>query len=122
MNAQQKKFCEEYVLCYEPTTAYMKAYPDSSYDAAKVSACRLLKKDDVMEYIKTLQREAVRRYGDIAELLTNELLKDIYQLDENGKHNPGWQKSVDLLSKNLGLQKQDISVKTTTISVGIEDE
>lgn len=121
MNAQQKKFCEEYVLCYEPTTAYMKAYPESSYEAAKVSACRLLKKDDVMEYVKELQREAVRRYGDIAEFLANELLKDIYELDEDGKHNPGWQKSVDLLSKNLGLQKQDITVKQTTITVDIDE-
>lgn len=123
LTEKNKQFCREYIANrYNGTKAYLAVYPTVSYETASNNASRLLKKDECIEYIKTLQQEAVREYGDIAAMIARELVDDIQYRDDEGNHSGGWQKSVDLLSKNLGLQKQDISVKTTTISVGIEDE
>lgn len=122
MNFQQKRFCECYIANrYNGTQAYLEAYPDASYDTARINASKLLKRDDVLDYIKELQQAAVKEYGDMAALIAKELVDDINYRDIEGNRSPGWQKSVDLLSKNLGLQKQDISVKSTTITVDIED-
>lgn len=123
LTEKNKKFCRAYIANrYNGAKAYLEVCPEMDYDIACASASRLLKKPEVMEYIKELQREAVAEYGDLAALIARELVDDIQYRDEDGNHSGGWQKSIDLLSKNLGLQKQDISVKTTTISVGIEDE
>lgn len=122
MKDAHKRFCECYIANrYNGTQAYLEAYPDASYDTARINASKLLKRDDVLDYIKELQQAAVKEYGDMAALIAKELVDDINYRDIDGNRSPGWQKSVDLLSKNLGLQKQDISVKQTTITVDIED-
>lgn len=121
MNEQQKKFCEEYVKCYNATKAYSIAYPDANYNTCRKNSSMLLKHEELREYIQKLQADAVKAFGDAAALMAKELLEDIVYRDEDGNKSPGWQKSVDLLSKNLGLQKQDISVKTTTITVDIDE-
>lgn len=84
----------------------------------------LLKKPEVQAYLKELQAEAVRRYGDAAEIIARELLEDIVARDEHGNHLPNWQKSADLLQKQLGLQqqKQEVKIETTKINVSIDEE
>lgn len=121
MTEKQKVFCEEYVRTYSAINAYRKAYPDAKEITIKTHYKDLLKKEDCIAYIKELQEAAVKAFGNAGDLIAKELLEDITYRDEDGKHNPGWQKSVDLLSKNLGLQKQDISVKQTTITVDIDE-
>ena len=122
MKDSHKRFCECYIKNrYNGTQAYMEAYPEASKETAVVNASKLLKREDVLDYIKELQQAAVKEYGDIAALIAKELVDDIQYRDDEGNHSAGWQKSVDLLSKNLGLQKQDISVKTTTITVDIDE-
>ena len=121
MTENQKTFCEEYVKCYNKAKAYHIAYPNASIENCRKAAYHLFKKQDVQDYIKLLQEEAIREFGNISDLIAKELLDDITYRDEDGNHSSGWQKSVDLLSKNLGLQKQDISVKTTTITVDIDE-
>lgn len=122
MTEKQKIFCQAYIANhYNATRAYLEAYPGSSYNTANSQPTRLLKKQEIRDYIAELQREAVQQYGDIAALISQQLVEDITYRDEDGNHSAGWQKSVDLLSKNLGLQKQDISVKQTTITVDIDE-
>ena len=122
MKEQHKRFCEAYIANrYNGTRAYMEVYPDASRETALANSSKLLHRDDILDYIKELQQAAVKEYGDMAALIAKELVDDINYRDIEGNRSPGWQKSVDLLSKNLGLQKQDISVKQTTITVDIED-
>lgn len=122
LTEKNKKFCRAYIANrYNGVKAYLEVCPDMDYDIACISASRLLKKPEVMDYIKELQQEAVAEYGDLAAMIARELVDDIQYRDEEGNHSGGWQKSIDLLSKNLGLQKQDISVKQTTITVDIDE-
>lgn len=122
MTEKQKLFCQAYIANkYNGTRAYLEAFPSANYHTATTHSAQLLKKEEIREYIAELQSEVVKNYGDLAAMITKELVEDIVFRDEDGKHNSGWQKSVDLLSKNLGLQKQDISVKQTTISVEIDE-
>lgn len=116
------QFCQAYIANrYNGTKAYQEVYPTAAYSTAKSEASRLLHREDIMNYIKELQQEAVKQYGDLAAMIAAELVDDIQYRDDDGNHSAGWQKSVDLLSKNLGLQKQDISVKATTITVDIDE-
>lgn len=86
----------------------------------------MLKKEKVQKYVKELQAELVRRWGDVASILVEELVTDVVTKDEQGKHTSSWQKSVELLQKQLGLQNQNIKVdetKTFVINVvDVEDE
>lgn len=109
LTKRQKAFCEEYVKSYNATKAYLKVN-DCTYETANSTGCLLLKKPEVLEYIKLLQAEHVKRFGDLSQLIINELVEDIYSRDDDGKHNSGWQKSVDLLQKQLGLQNQKVDI------------
>lgn len=121
MTEIQKRFCEEYIKDYNRAEAYLRVRPDVQRNTATCQGYAFLKREDVREYIAQLQAEAVKEYCDANNLMARELLEDITYRDEEGKHSPTWQKSVDLLSKNMGLQKQDISVKQTTITVDIDE-
>lgn len=124
---KQQAFCEEYVRNgYNGTRAYLKAFPDcTNPDTAGKQASCLNKKPEVIEYIKKLQAENVRRFGDMSEAILRELALDAFGIDETGKKSPTWQKSVDLLQKQLGLQnlKMDVKAKQTiTINILGEEE
>lgn len=56
MKKEHKAFAQEYVKNgNNGTEAYMKVYPDSSYDSARSSSADLLTKPNIQEYIKELQ-------------------------------------------------------------------
>lgn len=79
----------------------------------------LLKRQEIKDYIQQLQHEQVERFGDLAEVIARELAQDIVERDEDGKHNAGWQKSVDLLQKQLGLQTNKLDTKITSNDIKI---
>ena len=109
LTQKNKDFAEEYVKCYNATKAYEIAYNASRITAVS-NGSKLIRKPEVIEYIKLLQQEQVRRFGDMAEVIAKELFEDIVQKDDSGKHNAGWQKSVDLLQKQLNLQGKTIDI------------
>lgn len=45
-------FVNEYMQCYNATLAYMKIYPNASYDASKVNASKLLTNTNVKTEIE----------------------------------------------------------------------
>ena len=57
LTPRQELFCQEYVMCLIGTEAYLKAYPNVKYDAAKVSAHRLLTNGNILARIDELQEE-----------------------------------------------------------------
>lgn len=123
LTSKEKLFCEEYIKDYNATQAYFRAY-GGSIATASGSGYRKLKKQAVKEYIGELQNEMRERWGDIASVLVHELMSDVVARDEDGKHSGSWQKSVDLLQKQLGLQNQklDATVTTPNIKIVIGDE
>lgn len=111
MTGLQKKFAENYVIDYNASNAYQRA-TDCTRRTAESEGSRLLKKPEVMEYIKQLQAENVRRFGELSEVIAKELAEDIVFRDENGKHSPSWQRSAELLSKQLGLYTTNLNVES----------
>ena len=122
LTKKQRAFCEEYALNgFNAIQAYLKAF-DAGERTANTEGYQLLKKPEVIEYIKELQAERVRRWGDCASVLVQELMDDIVFRDEKGHRSPTWQKSVDLLQKQLGLQSSKVDLKNNmTIKVGLDD-
>lgn len=109
LTEKNKRFAEEYIKCYNATKAYNIAYQNDNMATCNAQGYRVLKNPAVKQYIAILQKEAVERYGDLAEVIAKELAENIVSRDLDGKHLPDWQKSVDLLQKQLSLQNQKIS-------------
>lgn len=56
LTAKQKKFCEAYVLCYNQVQAYHEAFPEASIGTCKSAAAKLMKKDEILDYVHELQK------------------------------------------------------------------
>lgn len=125
MTELQRKFIEEYIKDYNGTRAYLRVNPDVNERTAQANASRILKKQDCLDYLKTLQREVVKQYGDLSELIISQLMEDVIARDADGNHSPTWNKSIALAQKQLGLEttnvKADINQKVS-INITVEDE
>lgn len=122
LTAKERAFCEEYVKTYNASYAYLLAY-GCKPDTANTAGWKLLSRPAIVEYIKKLQQALVERYADAASIILNELMEDIVYRDEAGNHSQTWLKSVDLVQKQLGLQKlkADIQAENTVINVHIQE-
>ncbi len=71
----QMRFCQEYIkLGMNGTQAYMKVYPScKKEDTARANASRLLAKDNVQDYIATLQNKVEQKAVVKIEDIVNEL-------------------------------------------------
>ena len=122
LTAKERAFCYEYVITYNAVYAYMVVY-DCKLNTALSDGYKMLKRPAIIEYIKELQQALVERYADAASIILNELMEDIVYRDADNNHSPTWLKSVDLVQKQLGLQKlkADIQAENTVINVHIEE-
>ena len=122
LTAKERAFCDEYVKTYNASYAYLRAY-GCKPDTANAAGWKLLSRPAIVEYIKKLQQALVERYADAASIILNELMEDIVYRDADNNHSPTWLKSVDLVQKQLGLQKlkADIQAENTIINVRIEE-
>ena len=122
LTAKERAFCEQYVESYNAYQAYLEVYKCKP-DTAKSAGWKLLYRPAIIEYIKKLQQALVERYADAASIILNELMEDITFRDAENNHSPTWLKSVDLVQKQLGLQKlkADVSAEQTVINVRIEE-
>ena len=122
LTAKEIAFCEEYVKTYNASYAYLSAY-GCKPDTANAAGYKMLKRPAIINYIKELQQALVERYADAASIILNELMEDIVYRDADNNHSPTWLKSVDLVQKQLGLQKlkADIQADHTIINVNIEE-
>ena len=122
LTAKERAFCEQYVKTYNAYQAYLDVY-GCKPDTAKSAGWKLLYRPAIVEYIKELQQALVERYADAASIILNELMEDIVYRDADNNHSPTWLKSVDLVQKQLGLQKlkADIQAENTVINVHIEE-
>ena len=122
LTAKERAFCDEYVKTYNAGSAYMAVY-DCKKNTALSDGYKMLKRPAIIEYIKELQQALVERYADAASIILNELMEDIVYRDADNNHSPTWLKSVDLVQKQLGLQKlkADIQQEHTIININIDE-
>ena len=122
LTAKERAFCEQYVKSYNAYQAYLDVY-GCKPDTAKSAGWKLLYRPAIIEYIKKLQQALVDRYADAASIILNELMEDITFRDADNNHSPTWLKSVDLVQKQLGLQKlkADIQQEHTIININIDE-
>lgn len=122
LTAKERAFCEEYVKTYNACQSYFNAY-DCKLDTAKSAGWKMLSRPAIVEYIKKLQQALVERYADAASIILNELMEDVVYRDADNNHSPTWLKSVDLVQKQLGLQKlkADIQQEHVIINVNVDE-
>ena len=122
LTAKERAFCDEYVKTYNAGQAYMAVY-DCKLNTALSDGYKMLKRPAIINYIKELQQALTERYVDAASIILNELMEDIVYRDADNNHSPTWLKSVDLVQKQLGLQKlkADIQQEHTIININIDE-
>lgn len=123
LTKKERAFCEYYALDNESATqAYLKAY-DCEYNTAKGQGYKMLKKPQISEYIDTLQKEAFAAACITAEKVGLKLAEIAFAAKGDEDYTTAAQlKALDLLQKQLGLQKQQIEADVKTdINIIIEE-
>ncbi|MCM8525680.1 MAG: terminase small subunit [Lentisphaeraceae bacterium] len=130
LTEKQKRFCQEYIKDLNSTQAAIRAgYAKSS---AGVIACKLLKKDNVEEYLGELKKTL----GEILQYEAEDIIKDIIEIKdrcmqavpvmvfdhaekcmvqkENREGQGVWEfnsrdalKALDMLGKHIGFYEKD---------------
>lgn len=119
LTPRQKRFCEEYVKDYNRVQAYLRAYDTNNYDTATTGAMKIIRKKEVLEYIRLLEKEIYEEKGINAEHIAIELSKIAFEGEADTVANK--LKAIDLLQKQLNLQSQRIDANLQTdISIKIE--
>lgn len=123
MTDKQKIFADEYLIDLNATRAYKAAYPKVKNDnTAAVSANRLLRNDNVAEYIKERMAERAKRTEVTQDDVVKELatigfaktaLVNEFEVKTNDKL-----KALELLGRHLGMFTDKSEIKA---NVSIED-
>jgi phage terminase small subunit len=105
LTAKNKLFVEEYVANhYNATQAYMTIY-NCDYNTANSKACNVLKKPEVKEYMKEVQRERTERLNITADRVLEELASIAFA--EKGDADipaAAKNKALELIQKQIGAQ------------------
>ena len=105
LTKKNKLFVEEYVANhYNATQAYLAIY-DCEYNTANTKACLLLKKPEVKEYIREVQKERTERLNINADRVLEELASIAFapkgdeDIPVSAKN-----KALELIQKQIGAQ------------------
>ena len=122
LTKKEQKFCEEYVANGgNASRAYFAAY-DTTMEYARKEYCKVFRKPEVKAYIEALQKEAFAAACINAERVALKLSEIAFAEKGDKEYNTTAQlKALDLLQKQLGLQKQHIDADLhSTINITIE--
>lgn len=103
LNKRQELFCQEYCNCLIGIRAYMKAYPDSSYDTARANSHKLLNNTDIQARIDEIQAEARKNLKITPEFLVAKSL-EVIQLSLDGEED-------EYVSRNGQLVRGELKKK-----------
>ena len=123
LTEKEVAFCECYVFeGLSATKAYQKVY-GCTYNSASANSVKVMKKDTVREYIESLQKEAFKASCLTAEKVALKLSEIAFAEKGDEDYNTTAQlKALELLSKNMGLQKQHIDADLhTDINITVEE-
>ncbi|UCH12301.1 MAG: terminase small subunit [Candidatus Omnitrophota bacterium] len=80
LNDKQEAFCQEYCSNgYNALKAYIKAYPDSSHNAAKANSHRLIDNDRIRDRIDEIKAKISEKW----ELSKDYVIKGLYNIAED---------------------------------------
>lgn len=123
LTKKEKEFCEEYINngC-NASRAYQVVYGCCIEDARK-RYCKTFRKPEIKEYIRKLQQEAYEAAFINAERVALKLSDIAFAAKDDEFYTVSAQlKALDLLQKQLGLQKQHIEADVKTdIVINIEE-
>ena len=120
LTLKEKTFCEEYVANGGNAS---RAY-DTTIENARKEYCKVFRKPEVKAYIKALQKEAFSAACISAERVALRL-SDIAFADKDDEYYTvsAQLKALDLLQKQLGLQRQKLEAEVKQdIVINIEGE
>ena len=123
LTEKEVAFCECYVFeGLSATKAYQKVY-GCAYNSASANSVKVMKKDVVREYIESLQKEAFKASCLTAEKVALKLSEIAFAEKGDEDYNATAQlKALDLLQKQMGLQKQHIEQEIkTNINITVEE-
>lgn len=123
LTKKEQEFCMEFVRNGgNASRAYYHAY-DTSLDVARKSYCKVFRKPEVKEYITHLQKIAFENACINAERVALKLGDIAFAEKGDEIYNTNAQlKALDLLQKQLGLQKQKLEADVNTeINIVIEE-
>lgn len=115
LKPEWRRFCEEYVIDWNQTRAYMVAYPSSKYNSAAVNASKLLKNTKVKAYINEIKDNLSEQSGITALGVLLELKKvgfsNISDLKKNWEEFKEWD---DLTEAQKAAISEITHTETTT--------
>lgn len=123
LTAKEVAFCEYYVFDnLSAIQSYLKAY-ECSKEVARSHAYSLLTRRAVKDYIESLQKEAFKASCLTAEKVALKLSEIAFAEKGDEDYNATAQlKALDLLQKQMGLQKQHIEQEIkTNINITVEE-
>lgn len=126
LSERDEMFCREYIANnFNATAAYRATHEKASIDTCKSNGYRTLRRPVIKERIKELTEEAYEDACLTPERLALKLRDMCFAAKDDEYYTPNIQlKALDLLQKQLGVQKQQIKAEvdnTVTINVGIEE-
>ena len=80
LSKKHKKFIDEYLKIWNGTRAYMRVYPNATYETARANASDLLAKTDISESINERMNEAHMSANEALALLADQARGDMAQL------------------------------------------
>lgn len=121
---RRELFCQEYVANgYNKSEAYMAAWGTKSPETARKRAWEIMKEPEVIARIDELIKERYAALHINAEKIAIRLHEMAFAAKDDEIYNTSVQlKALDMLQKQLGLQKQQIKAEVdgpTTIQVKI---
>lgn len=122
---QQTRMVQEYISNgYNATAAYVVAY-NCTLECANKNAYKILQKPEAQMYMQALQKDRIKAQGITAERVLEELASIAFAEKGDEHYNATAKlKAIDLLQKQMGLQKQQIKAEieqNQEIRVTIED-
>ena len=124
LTKKEKAFCEEYVANGGNASRAYQAIYECSIEDARKRYCKTFRKPEIKEYIVAMQKEAFEAACINAERVALKLADIAFSEKEDEYYTASAQlKALDLLQKQLGLQKQHIEADVNTdINITIEDQ
>lgn len=126
LTQKEKAFCEAYVKHYNATKAYIEAYGDNTSDYAHKEGWRVVKRPQCKAYILQLQKDAYESACITAERVAMKLAEIAFSEEDNAYYpHSAKTKALDLLQKQLGLQKQHIEADVSNeviINIGGDNQ
>lgn len=119
MNSRQKKFADLYLQSGVGSASYMTAYNVTNKQLAEVNASKLLKREDIMLYIKEqnelLTKENIAQVEEVKTFWTDIMRDDNYKITDRLK-------ASELLAKTYAIFSEHNQDTNTNITIKITGE